>query len=122
MELLGLWHPDNIPAYVLNPKPGGYCKQSKAKNLLDRLRFHRDKVLAFMYDFTIPFTNNQAEQDIRMLKVKQKISGCFRSQKGAQHFMRIRSYISTAKKQNQNVLLALQNAFQNNPFIPYLRE
>jgi transposase/uncharacterized coiled-coil protein SlyX len=116
--MLGLWHPDNIPKYAMDPKPGGYCKQSKAKNLLDRLRFHRDKVLAFMYDFTIPFTNNQAEQDIRMIKVKQKISGGFRSYQGAEHFMRIRSYISTAKKQGQNILLSLQNAFIGQPFIP----
>jgi transposase len=112
----GLWHPDNIPKSPKKRK--GFAKQTKAKNLLDRLRFHKAQVLAFLYEPGLPFTNNQAEQDIRMLKVKQKISGCFRSPEGAHWFARIRGYISTARKQKQNVLEALQNAFNGTPFIP----
>lgn len=115
--MMGLWHPDNIFKFKKKAN-GGYRRQTKAKNLLDRLRFNKEQVLCFFYNPGIPFTNNQAEQDIRMLKVKQKVSGCFRSEVGADWFARIKSYISTAKKQGQNILEVLQKAFEGNPFIP----
>lgn len=93
-------------------------KQSKATNLLLRLRDHADEVLRFLHDLRVPFDNNQAERDLRMMKVQQKISGRFRTEGGARAFCVIRSYISTLRKQGQPILAALEQAFRGSPVLP----
>ena len=99
------------------PKKRGRIKQSRATNLLLRLKKYREETLLFMYDFDVPFENNLAERDIRMAKVQQKISGTFRSADGARTFCRIRGYISTTRKNCLSVIDAIQAAFEGDPFI-----
>lgn len=89
----------------------GRLKKTKSRNLLERLRDYEDDTLRFMDDPVVPFTNNQGENDIRMTKVQQKISGCFRSEEGARNFCRIRGYLSTCRKQDVKPSLALELLF-----------
>jgi transposase len=111
--------------FAANPQPQpakrkGRPTQGAPRSLLLRLDRDRAAVLAFMHDFAVPFDNNQAERDIRMIKVKQKISGCFRTAEGADAFCRIRGYISTMRKQGYDVITALQQVFKGQPIIPQL--
>ena len=108
----------NPPPAQTQARTRGRPKQAPPKNLLDRLRTHKSGVLRFMYDFRIPFDNNQAERAVRMIKVQQKVSGAFRTHTGADTFCALRSYISTVRKHGHNVIDALYNAFLDQPFIP----
>jgi transposase len=101
-----------------HPRQAGRAAQSKAANLLDRLEDFDLHVLAFMVFEEVPFTNNGAERDLRMEKTRQKVSGCFRTLHGARVFARLRSYISTSRKQGRNILEALQRAIVGQPFMP----
>jgi transposase len=110
--------PDEAP-----PQPGrrkGRRQQTKAQNLLARLVTHRDAVLAFVHNLRVPFDNNQAERDLRMLKVQQKNPGGSRSAAGAASFARIRVYISTVRTQGLPVLAALETVFAGSPLLPNL--
>lgn len=97
-------------------KKPGRKTQDASKNLLDALLARAEQVLAFLDDLSVPFTNNQAERDLRMMKVQQKISGTFRSEQGATAFCTIRSYLSTMRKQGRSMLAAMTAVFEGNPF------
>lgn len=99
------------------PPRRGRKKKSKPLNLIERLDTQRNEALLFMHDFAVPFDNNQAERDIRMVKLRQKISGCFRDYSGAHIFCRIRSYISSARKNGIGALDAFTRVFSVDPFI-----
>ena len=117
---------DRIPAkgHAANPpppRPPGRRRRprrSPAVRLLERLQVHRGEVVRFLEDLRVPPTNNLAERDIRMVKLQQKISGCWRTLDGAQAFLTVRSYISTARKHGVNPLAALRRLFEGDPWLP----
>src|SRR5262249_52089380 len=109
--------------FAANPEPArtgkrGRPRQGKPRSLLLRLDRYEDDVLRFARDFPVPLHNNQAERDVRMVKLQQKTSGCWRSREGAEAFLALRSYISTARKQGEGVLAALQAAVRGEPWLP----
>jgi len=106
------------PAAEPVPKQRGRVKQSPGRNLALRCQKHRDKVLRFLHEEGVPFDNNQAERDIRMVCVKRKVSGGFRSAEGGMNFCRIRSYTSTLQKQGMNIWHGLVSIFCNDVLIP----
>jgi transposase len=101
------------------PQPGkrGKPKQSPGRNRLNRLRQHEDGVLAFALESGVPFTNNQAERDLRPAKVKQKISGCFRTKAGARRYARLQATVSTFRKQGLNVFVTLRDLLAHCPVV-----
>lgn len=108
------------PPALAPPGTRGRCKQSPARHLLDRLRKHQQAVLLFLKDLRVDFDNNLAERDLRMVKVQQKVSGCFRSAAGSQAFARIRGYVPTLRKQCVPLLSALQATLAGHPVLPSL--
>lgn len=99
------------------PRARGRPKTSKGRNLLNRLIKYQDALLAFAFHNEVPFTNNLAERDIRTVKLKQKVAGCFRTTQGAKYYARIQGFISTARKNQQNTFKQLKGAFAGNTFL-----
>ena len=107
----------------INPPPPRTGKRGRPKlgapaALLRRLDIYADDVLRFATDFRVSFDNNQAERDVRMVKLQQKISGGWRSKTGAKAFLDVRSYLSTARKHNQGAIDVLRQLFTGNPWLP----
>jgi transposase len=96
----------------------GFIAQTPTRNLLARLDRYREDTLRFAHDFQVPFDNNLVERDIRMVKLQQKISGCWRTSTGADHFLALRAYLSTARKQGRHALDALTSLAARDPWIP----
>jgi transposase len=117
-ELLTEGYQANPPSPPPKKRTPGRPKQSPARNLLDRLAQSKWAVLRFLLDFAVPFDNNQAERDLRMIKVQQKVSGCFRTEVGVAMFCRIRSYLSTLRKQGMELLAALNHTLSGHPVLP----
>ena len=109
-------------AYKENPEPEqttgkrGRKKRGKVLSLIDRLKNYKASVCLFFENFKVPFTNNMAEQAIRIIKVKTKVSGCFRAMDGAKNYLKIMSYVGTVKKQGYNTFDAMLNAVKGTPY------
>jgi transposase len=116
-QIIALGNHHNPPATIPTGKRG-VIKQTPARNLLTRLDRDREHVLRFAHDLRVPFDNNQAERDIRMIKIQQKISGCWRTITGAEQFLALRAYLSTARKNDQPLTRALTALAARDPWLP----
>lgn len=115
------WEQAIDTAYAANPPPAGKGR-GKILALIDRLRGYDAEIWRFAHDFTVPFDNNQAERDIRMVKLQPKIAGCWRTEHGARTWLHIREYISTCRKNGIHTLQALHDAITGNAWLPPLPE
>ena len=115
-EIIKLGYEENAP--LAAKADGRQAKRTKAQNLLIRLDRRETEVLRFAHDFRVPFDNNLAERDIRMVKLQQKISGCWRTREGAERFLAIRSYLSTARKQGLRPIDVLCRLAAGQPWLP----
>jgi transposase len=116
-QILATGYREN-PLNTIRTGQRGCIAQTPARNLLNRLDTHREDVLRFAHDFQVPFDNNLVERDIRMVKLQQKISGCWRTSTGAEHFLALRAYLSTTRKQGRHILDALTRLAAHDPWIP----
>lgn len=113
-EIIKTAHSENPPPKKEDGKKGR-PKKGKVLALIERLEKYKGEVCRFIKDFRIPFDNNQAERDLRMIKTKTKVSGCFRTEDGIKNYLTVMSYIGTAKKNGKNAYEAIQNIFEGNP-------
>ena len=116
-QIIVLGHQQSPPGTIPTGKRG-VIKQTPARNLLVRLDRDREQVLRFAHDFRVPFDNNLAERDLRMIKIQQKISGCWRTTTGADRFLALRAYISTTRKQGHDMIDALARLAKHQPWLP----
>jgi len=116
-QIIATGHREN-PLNTVRRGQRGFIALTFQRNLLSRLDRYREDVLRFAHDLNVPFDNNLVERDIRMIKLQQKISGCWRTPTGADHFLALRAYLSTATKQHQRLLHALTSLAAHDPWIP----
>jgi len=116
-QIIVLGHQQNPPGTIPTGKRG-VIKQTPARNLLVRLDRDREQILRFAHDFQVPFDNNLAERDIRMIKIQQKVSGCWRTTIGASRFLALRAYISTSRKQSRDTIDTLARLAKHQPWLP----
>ena len=109
------WPYQENPDPAKEPGKRGRPRRGKLLALIDRLRDYKASVCLFAENFDVPFDNNQAERDLRMVKVKTKVSGCFRTESGAKVFLKIMSYIGTARKQGVDTFQAIMAALEGKP-------
>jgi transposase len=120
-DLLQRWHEAINAGYAAHPRPPTGAR-GKVLALIDRLRDHTSEVWRFARQFQVPFDNNQAERDIRMIKTQQKVSGGWRTTPGAADWLTVRGYLSTTAKHGHNTLTALRDLFTGHPWLPALPE